>query len=37
MCSTAEKPVLRTVVVYCGSNLGNNDAFIKVAEGMVNS
>jgi predicted Rossmann-fold nucleotide-binding protein len=34
MCSAEEKPALRSVVVYCGSHLGNNDAFIKAAQGI---
>ncbi|CAB4018587.1 probable cytokinin riboside 5 -monophosphate phosphoribohydrolase LOG4 [Paramuricea clavata] len=32
MCSTADKPALHTVVVYCGSSLGNNEAFVKAAQ-----
>ncbi len=33
MCSAAEKPALRTVVVYCASSLGNNEAYVQAAQG----
>lgn len=33
MSSTTNKAALRTVVVYCGGNLGNNEVFVKAAQG----